>query len=244
MMEFTQKKRQEKILEKKILDSGLVSKDVIEEARKQYLPNPFHNFLHALNVASYILELPGDSFTALELRSMLVAALFHDAGHTGIANPLDEFISLGLLQESIDRIQKNGNFIIDYSIVRNSIMGTVFKERGKRTNRYSVILSDFDIGYIGKGIESFLYYGPLFALELKVSMDDFFVKVEKGYFKYLMSIEKNVLISPEAKKILPYSLNTIKDFYSIDLEIKKLMFETLKNEDITFDEFKERFFKN
>ncbi|EKE27335.1 MAG: hypothetical protein ACD_3C00223G0012 [uncultured bacterium (gcode 4)] len=243
-MIFIEKKRQEKILENNILDSWLVTKEVIDEARKLYPANPFHNFLHALNVSSYVLELPWDIFSALELRSMLVAGLFHDAWHTWIAHPLDEFISLSLLQEALEKIQeKDRDFIIDYSIVRNAVMGTVFKERWKRTNRYSVILSDFDIWYIWKWIESFLYYWPLFALELKVSVDDFFTKVEKWYFKFLMNIEKQVLISPYSRKILPHSLQTIKDFYSIDLEVKKQMFETLKDEDITFDEFKNKFFK-
>ncbi|EKE29777.1 MAG: hypothetical protein ACD_2C00098G0006 [uncultured bacterium (gcode 4)] len=240
---FVEKKRQEKILEQHILDSWLIIKEVIDEARKLYPSNPFHNFLHALNVSSYVLELPWDVFSAIELRSMLVAGLFHDAGHTWISHPLDEFISLSLLQEAIEKIQKNHpDFIVDYSIIRNAVMGTVFKERWKRTNRYSVIMSDFDIGYIWKWIESFLYYWPLFALELKVSADEFFTKVEKWYFKYLMSIEKEILISPVSKKILPHSLQAIKDFYSIDLDTKKEMFEILKTEDITFDEFKERFF--
>ncbi|MDD2565669.1 MAG: hypothetical protein PHZ26_02080 [Candidatus Gracilibacteria bacterium] len=240
---FIQKERQMRILEEKILASGLIMKEILEEAKNLYNPNPFHNFLHALNVASYILELPGDKFSGLELRSMLVAALFHDAGHTGIAQPLDEFISLSLMTETLEKIQKKyPDFVIDNSIVRNSIMGTVFKERGKRENRYSVILSDFDIGYIGKGIESFLYYGPLFALELNVSADDFFTKIEKGYFKYLMSVNKEIFLSKEAKLILPYSLQTIVDFYKIDLEKKKEMFSVLKTEDITLDEFKTRFF--
>jgi hypothetical protein len=77
--DFIEKKRQEAILEKKILSSGLIIKEVLEEAKKLYPSNPFHNYLHALNVASYVLELPKDSFSALELRSMLVAAIFHDA---------------------------------------------------------------------------------------------------------------------------------------------------------------------
>jgi hypothetical protein len=57
-----------------------------------------------------------------------------------------------------------------------------------------------------------------------------------------MNIDKNVLITDEVREILPYSLKTIKDFYNISLEKKLEMFEVLRNEDITFDEFEERFF--
>jgi hypothetical protein len=59
-----------------------------------------------------------------------------------------------------------------------------------------------------------------------------------------MSIEKEIIISPVVRKMLPNSLQTIKDFYSIDLETKRKIFQTLKTEDITFDEFKKKFFNN
>jgi hypothetical protein len=80
------------------------------------------------------------------------------------------------------------------------------------------------------------------ALEYNVSVEEYFTETEKNYFLYLMNIDKNILITEEVREVLPYSLRTIKDFYNISLEKKLEMFEVLKNEDITIDEFKERFF--
>jgi hypothetical protein len=82
----------------------------------------------------------------------------------------------------------------------------------------------------------------LLALEYDVSVEEYFIETEKKYFLYLMNIDKNVLITSEVREILPHSLKTIKDFYNIPLEKRLEMFEVLKNEDITLDEFKERFF--
>jgi hypothetical protein len=50
------------------------------------------------------------------------------------------------------------------------------------------------------------------------------------------------MISSEAREVLPNSLKTIKEFYNIPLDKKLSMFETLKKEDITLDEFREKYF--
>ncbi|MDR2411727.1 MAG: hypothetical protein LBD88_04085 [Candidatus Peribacteria bacterium] len=82
----------------------------------------------------------------------------------------------------------------------------------------------------------------MLALEYDVSVEEYFTKTEKNYFLYLMNIDKNIFITDEVREILPHSLKTIKDFYNISLEKKLEMFEVLRNEDITLDEFEKRFF--
>jgi len=78
---WTRKTRQEKILEELILSSKLVTEDVLSEVKKYYKENPFHTYLHALKVASYVLYLNPNEFNLIEIKSLLLAALFHDAGH-------------------------------------------------------------------------------------------------------------------------------------------------------------------
>ncbi|MDD3793444.1 MAG: hypothetical protein PHI37_01410 [Candidatus Gracilibacteria bacterium] len=237
--EFVIKNRQIGILKNIILSSGLIDEDILNDASKLYYDNPYHNFLHVLRVTSYVLLLNKNDFSPLEIRSLMIAGLFHDAGHTGTAMELDEFISLDHFRRTMD---KYPDFVVDDSICRHGIIGTVFKNRSKNKNKYSKIMSDLDVGDIGAGIVDFIYYGSLFALELGVSAEHYYTEVEKGYFKYLMSIDKFIMISSEAREVLPNSLKTIREFYNIPLEKKLSMFETLKNEDITLDEFREKYF--
>jgi hypothetical protein len=115
----------------------------------------------------------------------------------------------------------------------------VFKNRSINKNKYAQIGADIDIGSIWDGIWEFLYYSSLYALELWVTAKIFYTEIEKWYFKFLLWINKNVIITEQVRKILPNSIATIKDFYSIDDEKKMDMFEILRTQDITVDEFKE-----
>jgi len=47
---------------------------------------------------------------------------------------------------------------IDYSIVRKSIIGTVFKNRAKNKDKYAILLADLDVSTIGMSFPEFLYY--------------------------------------------------------------------------------------
>lgn len=60
--------------------------------RKNYKPNPYHNFHHAVDVLQFAFLLlkssPGltESLLALDIFSLLVAAIGHDVGHTSYNN--------------------------------------------------------------------------------------------------------------------------------------------------------------
>jgi len=61
--------------------------------------------------------------------------------------------------QGIMDFEKKYNYTgIDYSIVRKSIIGTVFKNRGKNTDSYAMLLADLDISTIGMDFSKFLYY--------------------------------------------------------------------------------------
>jgi hypothetical protein len=140
-------------------------------------------------------------------------------------------------------MDKYPNFTINDGICRNWIMWTVFKNRTKNQNKYAKIMADLDIRDIWAWIVEFLYYGSLFALELWVSAEKYYTDVEKWYFKYLMNVNKNILISDEVKNVLWSPLKTIRDFYDISLENKLIMFDSLLNTDISLEEFRIKFFK-
>ena len=240
---FAVKNRQINILEQRLLDSWLIIKEVLIKAKNLYKEDvAYHNYLHALCVANYALNLQKIWFSAIEVRSLIIAWLFHDAGHTWKVDLLDEFLSLDLYRKSMDEIQLNNpDFIVNDSICRHWIIWTVFKNRSKNINKYSKILADFDVWCIWDTIWAFLYYSSLYGYELWVDVEKYYNEVEKGYFKFLIMTCKYILISDEARLILPNSLKNIKKFYEIDLNTKKEIFDTLVNEDITLEEFKKRF---
>jgi hypothetical protein len=198
--------------------------------------------LHALCVSCYILELEQLWFGKIELRSLLIAALFHDAWHTWSPSIFDEFHSLSIYKNILEQYKNQfENYLIDESIIRKAIMWTVFKQRWKNTDLYAQIMADCDIGCIGKDVYEFIYYGFMLAFEFWVDAETFITKTEKWYFLYLMWIEKEIIINEFTKQIFPNSLKTIKDFYLLTFETKKSMFETLQNTDVTLEDFKNKY---
>jgi len=237
---FKIKNRQVSILKNEILDSWLIEKSILDDIEKLYFDNPYHNFLHALRVASYVLLLDKSKFSPIEIRSLIIAWLFHDAWHTWTAKELDEFTSLNHFRITMD---KYPDFLINDSICRNWIIWTVFKNRWKNINKYAKIMSDLDIWDIWTWLPDLLYYWSLYSIELWVTPSVFYTDVEKWYFKYLISVDRNIIISDDVREILPNSYSTIKDFYNIDLDEKLEIHNYLLNNDATLDEFKTKFFK-
>lgn len=157
---FVYKNREEKLLRENIVSSGLITQEQLQDIKSVYHEYvPYHNFLHALMVAKTVLLLPKDLYDIIEIRSLFIAALFHDAGHTGVAGLLDEFRSLDIAFQGIIDFEKKYDYAgIDYSIVRKAIIGTVFKNRAKNTDSYAILLADLDISTIGMSFPAFLYY--------------------------------------------------------------------------------------
>lgn len=56
-----------------------------------------------------------------------------------------------------------------------------------------------------------------------------------------MDIHPDIIISEEVREILPNSYKTIYEFAKLDMETKIQMQQTLEKEDITLEEFREKF---
>ena len=131
MQKLNYKYSQEKILINLISSSSFITKEMLLEIKKYYNKSvPYHNFLHALQVASEVLRLSPENFNIIEIKSLFFAALFHDAGHTGQSSLLDEFTSLDIALKSLADFESKYNIgILDKTVIRRSIIGTVFTKR-------------------------------------------------------------------------------------------------------------------
>jgi len=243
MEKIKYKYRQEKILIDELSSTPFVCKEVLYEIKSFYNKNvPYHNFLHVLQVSREILRLSSDDFNILEIKSLLFAGLFHDAWHTGQSEILDEFNSLDIALEKLTDLQNRFDiWILDDRIIRKAIVWTVFSNRWKLTDKFAKILWDFDIGVIWWKLLEFCYYGLPFWYELGQSEEVYITKTEIGYFKYIMSFDKKIILTSEVQEILPNSIKNIKQFMQMDLSKKIEMMKVIKNEDITYDEFEKRF---
>ncbi len=255
------KSREELKLINELASSSFITKEQLLDIKKYYDENvPYHNFLHVLNVAWKVLELLlADDFNLIEIKSLFLAALFHDAGHTWMAENLDEFKSLDIALGAIEKFEKKYNYLgIDNSIIRKAIIWTVFKNRWKNTNKYAIIMADLDISSLWTDFLEFLYTSDFWmALEIgkyknkELDIKDWFSDV--WYFKFLMWIDKNIYRNEKIKKqLLQKSLENIKKYIKIQknnfcLENWKNIeeiFNYWKYNEITLEEFKKYFYKN
>ena len=243
MTKINYKHSQERYLMVLLSQSSFVTKEMLLDIKKYYNEEiPYHNFLHALQVSSEVLRLNPKHFNIVEIKSLFFAALFHDAGHTGQASLLDEFTSLDIALKSLEEFeQKYDIWFLDKSLIRKAIIWTVFAKRWKLTDRFAKILWDLDIWVIWGEFLEFCYYGFPFWYELNQSEEEYITKTEINYFKYLMSFDKQIILTSEVKEILPNSLKNIKKFIATPNEILIYMMTTIKNKDITFFEFEEKY---
>jgi hypothetical protein len=74
------KSGEESRLIKSLSQSQLISKQELLEIKSLYNEEvPYHNFLHALKVAEGVLKLPRIDYNIIEVQSLFISALFHDA---------------------------------------------------------------------------------------------------------------------------------------------------------------------
>jgi len=243
MIKIQYKHSQEQKLIDLVASSSFVTKEMLCDIKKYYNEDvSYHNFLHALQVSSEVLRLNPNYFNILEIKSLFFAALFHDAGHTGQASLLDEFTSLDIALKSLDDFEdKYDIWFLDKTLIRKAIIWTVFAKRWKLTDRFAKILWDLDIWVIWWEFLEFCYYGFPFWYELGQTEEEYIIKTEINYFKYLMSFDKEIILSSEVKEILPNSLKNIKKFLATDNQVLIDMMKTIRNEDITYDEFVEKY---
>ena len=220
--------------------SQLISKAQLLEINKLYSEKvPYHNFMHALKVAEWVLKLPREVYNITEIQSLFIAALFHDAGHTGTAEDLDEFRSLDMAFQGIIDFEKKYDYTgIDYSIVRKSIIGTVFKNRSSNKDPYAILLADIDVSALWMSFLEFLYYADFpFSIECGKDLDEWMNDV--SYFRFLIAVDKNIFRNETISKLFPHSILNIKKYIEIELsDIQKLYIYWRDNE-ITYQEFQD-----
>jgi len=243
MMELVYKSREEALLIESLSKSQLISKQQLLEIKKLYNENvPYHNFLHALKVAQWALKLPKDIYNITEVQSLFIAALFHDAGHTGIVEELDEFRSLDMASQGIINFEKKYEYSwINHSIVRQAIIGTVFKNRGKNKNPYAIVLADMDVSTIWMNFPEFLYYCD-FPISVEFGKDIISWQKDVSYFKFLMSVDSNIFRNEQVRYIFPNALNNIKQYITLESQKMKKIYEYWRKNDISYQDF-EIFYK-
>jgi len=210
------KRQEEKNLSQKILASQLIDADELRYIKNLYCEFvPYHNFIHALKVAEGVLKLPMKNFSIIEIKSLFIAALFHDAGHRWTASDLDEFRSLDMAFEGILDFEKRYDYEgIDFTIVRKAIVGTVFKNRAKNTDSYAMLLADIDVGTMWMSFLEYMFYAdfPMMYELWFDSLGDWLKEV--WYFKYLLSVDREVYRTIQWKKLFPQALANMKIYLS------------------------------
>ncbi len=238
------KSREEALLIDRLAKSQLISSQQLLDIKKLYDEHvPYHNFLHALKVAEGVLKLPREEYSIIEIKSLFIAALFHDAGHTWTAEDLDEFRSLDMAFQGIMDFEKKYNYQgIDYSIVRKSIVGTVFKNRAKNKDPYAVLLADLDVSTVGMSFSEFLYYADFpFSIECWKNIEEWLEDL--SFFKFLMWVDKNIFRTETVRNMFPEYLKNTKKYIHISPENVSHIYQYWRNNDITIEEFEEYFKK-
>ena len=185
-----------------------------------------------------------DTYNIIEIKSLFISALFHDAGHKWVAEDLDEFRSLDMAFQGIIDFEEKYNYSgIDYSIVRKWIIGTVFKNRAKNKDKYAILLADLDVSTIGMSFPEFLYYA-----DFPISIE-FWVDIKKwvkdvNYFKFLTGVDKNIFREETLRNIFPEYLRNIKKYLSIEANFIEKLYNYWNSDDITYEKFEKFYEKN
>jgi hypothetical protein len=168
--------------------------------------------------------------------------LFHDAWHKWQADLLDEFTSLDIALKSLKELRNKYNIgFLDERLIRKAIIWTVFSKRWQLKDRFAKILWDLDIWVLWLDFLEFCYYWFPFWYELWLTEEEFITKTEIWYFKYLITFNKEILLTTEVKEISPNIFNNIKIFINTDNKLLIEMMKVIKNEDITYDDFYKKY---
>ncbi len=244
-MNFVYKHTEEKRLIESLSRSQLISEKQLFEIKNLYYERvPYHNFLHALKVAEGVLRLPRDEYNIIETQSLFIAALFHDAWHTGTAEDLDEFRSLDMAFQWIIDFEKKYDYQwIDYSIVRKAIIGTVFRNRAKNTDSYAILLADLDISTLGMSLPEYLYFSDFpFSLECSIKIENWIHDL--SFFKFITWVDKNIFRTKTIRKLYPEALGNIRKYSLLKEENIKKIYKYWEAKNVSYDDFETFFYEN
>mmetsp|Transcript_46727 Transcript_46727/g.108976 ORF Transcript_46727/g.108976 Transcript_46727/m.108976 type:complete len:887 (-) Transcript_46727:124-2784(-) len=116
----------------------------VQIIENEYLPNPFHNFAHAVDVlhitAKLLRDMSSECFlTELEQYSLLVAAIGHDLGHPGVNNGFLSEVGHELaLQYNDQSVLENMHCAKLYTIIGNreaNVFENLTKEQYKECRK-------------------------------------------------------------------------------------------------------------
>lgn len=174
--------------------------------------NGYHNFWHQLWVAETAIKFAEAEWcTRQQINLLVVAALLHDAGHTGKASIEDEMVSVELsLRYTPQELCKKLWF--SHEQLKNLIMATTFSERWSYETKLAKIIQDADLGNVSFGPYYRLYASMGLADEFGGDYKKFIRQDQQAFVNYLTSITPGGFLSDGAKKIwipLQESLDTI-----------------------------------
>ncbi|MCX6822832.1 MAG: HD domain-containing protein [candidate division SR1 bacterium] len=199
-------------------------------------PNDYHNFGHQIGVAEAAITFAeAQGCSRQEINLLVVTALLHDAGHTGVARIDDEMVSVELAVRFIpaELCQKLG---FTYEQLKNLILATTFSQRGRYDWHLAKIIQDADLGNVSFGPYYRLYASMGLADEFGGDYKKFIHQDQQGFINYLESIRPGGFLSDGAKKIgapLQASLDTILSWPE---EVYEYAYK-VKQDDILFDDF-------
>ena len=110
-------------------------------AEKHYTKIPYHNFEHALDVRNYSLKLINRCKKykiKIDEESIIIAALFHDAGYTEVKENKEKH-SCKIVEEELTKLNYSKEKI---NIVKENIMATAKGEKLKTTEQKILRASD------------------------------------------------------------------------------------------------------
>jgi cAMP-specific phosphodiesterase 4 len=128
-------------------EAHTVLKKFLLACEAQYLPNPFHNFSHAVDVLHYTARImrmiaSEDFLNELEQFSLLIAAIGHDLGHPGVNNGFLSEVGHELALQYNDRAPlENMHCSKLYNIAQvkdTNVFASMTKEQYREARRYII----------------------------------------------------------------------------------------------------------
>jgi cAMP-specific phosphodiesterase 4 len=129
------------------LEDEQILKRFVCACEAQYLPNPFHNFAHAVDVLHYTVRMmrmvsSEDFLNELEQFSLLIAALGHDLGHPGVNNGFLSEVGHELALQYNDKAPlENMHCAKLYAIVtvsETNVFNALTKDQYREARRYII----------------------------------------------------------------------------------------------------------